>query len=334
MFYKLIFKKFKIIIYAIIFSILVGIVFFLPVLILKSLLGLSFLLIFLFYHYLRLNINKRLNQPVLISTEERKYHKDIEMAKRVQEALLTVDNPQITGIKLAKKCIPAESVGGDFYTFSYSDFQSFLQKSKFPGVIEYQDQKEAYLNIIIGDVAGHGLSSALVMALCSGLLRELSINHRSPGETLTKANQALYRYISNSQISYVTTFFASINSKSKKMIYAKGGHPSALLFNKEGNLTVLDSTGVFLGMFKNESYEEKELQLNSNDRLFFYTDGITEMQNEENEFFGLERFIEIIRDNLNKPIDDLIELIFVKLHDFSGDKPLKDDQSLVIAEIE
>lgn len=332
--YKLLSKSFKAIIYVFIFLILFSILFF-PVIILKILLVLSFLVIFIFYRYLKLNIiNPRSRQPVLISTEEKKYRKDLEMAKRVQEGLLTVENPEINGIKLVKKCVPAESIGGDFYAFSYNDFHFFLQKPKLPGVVEYQDRKDAYLNIIVGDVAGHGISSALVMALSSGILRELSINNRSPSETLTKANQILYHYIANSQISYVTAFFATINSQNKKLTYAKGGHPPALLFNKEGSFSVLDSAGVFLGMFKNEVYEEKEIQLNSGDRLFFYTDGITEIQNEEREFFGVERLIEIIRENLSKSIKDLIELIFIRLQDFNCNKPLKDDQSLVIVEIE
>ncbi len=330
-------KKYNLFLYTLVLLILLGflviIISFLPIFILK----ISFLLFFLIlYVLLYLLINKtelsRL-KPIVVNVQEKKYLKDLEMAKRVQEGLLSVENPNIKGFKIVKKCVPAEIIGGDFYTFSYNDFQSLNEKTKLPGVIEYLDKKSAFLNIILGDVAGHGVTSALVMALASGLLRELSLSEKSPAIALEKANEILFKYIANSQISYVTAFFVSINLENHKISYAKAGHPAGLLIHNNGNITTLDANGIFLGMFDHEEYEEKQTQLNKGDKLFLYTDGIIEAQNENHQAFGLDRLINVIKNNFEKSSEEIMDFIFNTIKNFTNTQSAKDDQSLIIIEL-
>ncbi len=277
---------------------------------------------------------KQQQQHSIATAPSENYFKELQIARRVQQGLLSVGTPQLNGIKLAKRCLSAKNIGGDFYTFIDKNKHSLRQKPKnIPGVIEYVDARETYFDAIIGDVAGHGVSSALVMALSSGLLSEISKNNNSPAKTLKLANNDLLKYIENSQISYVTAFYASINTYSKKLRYSKAGHLPALLFHKDNTCTQLDANGIFLGMFPDEEYEEAEVQLETGDRLFLYTDGIIEARNNHNEEFGLNRFTSLIRSNQKTDINTLLDTIFEETKKFTEFQDVKDDQTLIIMEI-
>ena len=96
------------------------------------------------------------------------------MAKRVQQGLLLVESPKIEGINIAKRCIPAENIGGDFYSFLSKDYDNMSAHQSTPGIVKYVQSENQYLGIVIGDVAGHGVSSALIMALSAGLFQKLA----------------------------------------------------------------------------------------------------------------------------------------------------------------
>ena len=152
--------------------------------------------------------------------------------------------------------------------------------------------------------------------------------------TLSKANDDIRKYIYNSQISYVTAFYAALNVETKQLTYSKAGHVPALLMHENGEVDELSAKGVFLGMYEKETYEEKQCQLASGDRLILYTDGITETKNSKGEDFGLDRFKDFISKNRQVDVDELIDKIFKKVNDFSDRKDAKDDQTVIILEIE
>lgn len=261
------------------------------------------------------------------------YDKELQIARNVQQGLLSVENPHIEGIRLAMSCVPAESIGGDFYTFVNKIDRAPSTRAKSPGVIEYQDRREQHLGIAIGDVAGHGIGSALVMALASGIIREAGLSHRSPADSMAAANTAIARFISNSQIPYVTAFYGVLKIDSKILTYAKAGHLPSILVRADGSLSLLDAAGVFLGMYPNEHYEDCQVQLASGDRVYFYTDGITEAQNEAGDFFEFDRFKTLLLENHTIPIETLKQKILDTVAEFTGMAPVKDDQTIVILEI-
>lgn len=271
---------------------------------------------------------------VVHSEQSTRIMKELEMAKRVQEGLLAVETPALDQIRIVKKCIPADSVGGDFYTFVDKEFDSLSQqRPSIPGVIQYVDKRESYLGIIVGDVAGHGVSSALVMALSSGLLGEIGRVHRSPGAVLSEANNHILNYIQNSQIAYVTAFYAMINLDNKRLIFSKAGHPAAILLHPDRSHELLEADGVFLGMFENETFEEKEVQLNSGDRIVLYTDGITETRNRAGELFGMDRLLGLLRKSGAFTIEQVLKFILEELDVFAEGLSPADDQTLVIVEV-
>jgi phosphoserine phosphatase RsbU/P len=277
------------------------------------------------------DLPKRLQEAVKLA---QKYKKELAIANKVQHRLLNMPLPKIKGIKIAKKFIPAEMMGGDFYTFLTENFESFTQKSKTPGIIEYIDKEEQYFSVIVGDVAGHGISSSLIMALTSGILNEIGRNTSSPAQILAHANNNILDYIENSEIPFVTAFYANLNLAKKTLTFARAGHPSPLVIHKKTNeIKELYVKGTFLGMYHNETYEEKTIQLSSGDRVYFYTDGLTEARNPSHEFFGQERFKELLIKNQKNPIEKALENIFKTVAKFTGDTPLRDDQTLVILEL-
>jgi phosphoserine phosphatase RsbU/P len=260
--------------------------------------------------------------------------KDLEMAKRVQQALLDIDLPGIKGINIAKRCIPASNLGGDFYNFISKSEQTLSQKPKIPGVIEYIDKSEQQVGVVIGDVAGHGVSSALVMALSSGLLGKIGQTTKSPATVLKRANDDIRKFIESSHISHLTVFYGVINTETYEFTYSNAGHHATLLMHSDSSIEELEAEGILLGMFPDEEFEEKSASLRSGDRLILYTDGIIECKNSNYEEYGLERLKQCLRESKEKPINKQLEIIYEEVALFSGSVEAKDDKTLIIIEID
>ena len=259
--------------------------------------------------------------------------KDLETARCVQDALLEIDTPELENVSIAKRCIPAKNLGGDFYTFVNKTVKTLSQKAKTPGVLEYNKKQENLLGIVVGDVAGHGVSSALVMALASGILGRIGYNNHSPALILEKANNDIQRFIQNSQISHVTAFYCSLNIDNYNLTYSNAGHPPAIVLHDDDSYEKISTDGIFMGMYKKESFEEKEYQCKKNDRIFIFTDGIVETINNERVPFGSKRLINLAIKHKNKNANELLDIIYDKLEDFQGIYEQKDDQTLIIIDI-
>ena len=261
-------------------------------------------------------------------------NKDLDMAAQVQQGLLSIPPPTLPRINIAKTCQAAQNVGGDFYTFIYKENDQQTEKeSNIPGITKYIDKRSHYLGIAIADVAGHGLSSALVMALSSGLTREIGYQNRSPSKTLELVNHKLFQLIKNTHIPYVTMAYGTLQPDTLTFTYANAGHCPILHQKKNGDIEELKTEGVFLGLYENEVYEEAECLLDFGDRLIFYTDGITESRNAKKIFYGEDRFKDILKKYQHLSPKETHTKIYEDIAKFTQDKPLSDDQTLVILEI-
>ena len=291
----------------------------------------SILLLFLLYRskapFDIRNLGNAEQESLLDTLPKQRFNKELEMATRVQQKLLDIPTPELPGIRIAKRCVPAKNIGGDFYTFITEDSASFTTTS-------YQHSNtQNYLGIAIGDVAGHGLSSALIMALSSGVFAEIGKQEFSPAKLLNLVNTAINRFIQASHISHVTAFYVVLNLKTKELAFAKAGHPSLLLIRNK-TVIELDADGVFLGMFQDQEFEEKKIQLKSGDRLVFYTDGITEAKGVTGELYEEDRLKERLVQYSDQPIGQVINAIYDDVADFSQAEYARDDQTMVIMEID
>ncbi|HPJ39738.1 MAG TPA: PP2C family protein-serine/threonine phosphatase [Spirochaetota bacterium] len=133
---------------------------------------------------------------------------------------------------------------------------------------------------------------------------------------------------------FVTSFLCSIDVISKKLKYCCAGHLPALLYRAEEKIvTRLNTQGKLLGCFPDAGLEEKETALRSGDRLFLYTDGITECTNWNKNMYGITSLIEFIEDNAGLSAEDFSEKLIDELQDFSHSSQLQDDVAMVIIDI-
>lgn len=258
----------------------------------------------------------------------------MEMARAVQQALLNRPRPQLSGAKVAATCKAAEHIGGDFFTISSANSQRLSGTAQRPGIIEYNATDHPSISVGIGDVAGHGISSALVMALATGLLNELSRTKFNPAEILAELNQDLCRYLKGSTVSYVTAIMGIYYPSEQRLVVARAGHPYPIRVPSNGPAELLESDGIFLGMFENESFTETSYATAPGDRLILFTDGITECKNKQMEEFGLERLLQFATHNRALSPDDFVTALFNEVEIFTHQKSPLDDQTVVVMDLE
>jgi len=259
--------------------------------------------------------------------------KELDMAHRVQQALLSGAPPTHPQLKIVRRCDSANSVGGDFYCFASQAFSELEEKPRRAGIASYTGVNGECVGVSIGDVAGHGVSSALVMALSSGLISEISHAERRPSVVLAKANNQILKYIENSQVSYVTCAFATFFPTQRKMVLSVAGHPPVFIVHPDRTVTKLVVKGVFLGMFAGEQYEEKTVSLGVGDRVVFYTDGLSETRNAAGEEFGSERIEAVLVACVDSDLDAAMTRLYDEVAIFSENAPSKDDRTLVLVEV-
>jgi len=226
-------------------------------------------------------------------TTERKLinvEQELATARRIQFAILPESAPRFEGVRISMRYQPMTSVAGDFYDFQVS---------------------EHLLTILVADVSGHGVPAALVSCMLKVCFASQKTNASSPAAILSGLGLMLRGSLGGQ---YVTAACATIDRKSRTITYAGAGHPpSVLVRGEEGDAVLLDQNGLFLGPFPNATYENMSLPFRSGDRLFLYTDGITEAHDPDGEEFGWERLREfLIHSNgvqPNSALDRLFERI-------------------------
>jgi len=200
--------------------------------------------------------------------------RDLERARVVQHALLPAEKPDIAGIDIAARYMPALELAGDFYD-----------------LLPYGENR---LAIAVGDVSGKGSAAALLAALGIGLLREHAAQHPcAPEEMLAEINRHLLNTGTSSQ--FVALAFAVYDAVKKELYLANAGFPHPVLV-RDGKAVSLDVGGMPLGLFEATSYEPLRLPLREGDVVVFCSDGIHEQTNPSEEEFGVARLISHLAD--------------------------------------
>jgi sigma-B regulation protein RsbU (phosphoserine phosphatase) len=206
---------------------------------------------------------------------------------------------------------------------------------------DYQLVGKAQLAFAIGDVAGKGISAALLMATIQAALRAqvsqsqpLREDDCSPlpeidsAALVSKLNKQVYAHTSPEK--YATFFFALFDEKTNTLTYTNAGHLCPLLF-RNGSVTPLDTNGTVVGAFPWATYESSCIKIEAGDLLVCYTDGISEPENAYGEMFGEERMIELIHKHADAPNGDLIQIVFEAVRSWTGSPELFDDMTLLLA---
>jgi len=245
------------------------------------------------------------------SIDKERLESELDAARDIQSKILPDETPKCDELDVVSLFVPAFEVGGDYFDF-----------------FKLGDKK---LGFVIADVSGKGISASYIMAEVKGIFESLARVIEDPKEILIQANEILKDSLDKKN--FVTALYGIINVNSGKVTFARAGH-MPLLVCSNGILNSLRPNGIGLGLDSSAIFraniENMEIELNNNDILVLYTDGVTESQNSKDEDFGEERFKKIIIESSNGDLDDLSKNIFKEVSLFSKDKQQHDDITLVL----
>jgi serine phosphatase RsbU (regulator of sigma subunit) len=267
------------------------------------------------------NFNFMTDQLVVLlqqTAEKATLEKELEVARTIQETLVPPNDPVNTDfLRFAGYFQPASQCGGDWWT--------------------YHEMVGDKLLIVIGDVTGHGVPSAMITATAKAscdVARTVNKNDVSVTKLLEIMNDAIFQ---SAKRKFVMTCFASIVDPVKRTItYANAGHNFPYLFrqtNGRGEFGSLMIRGNRLGDLKESKYEAKTTQLAPGDMLIWYTDGIVECENVQGEEYGEKRFRASIRRSSHLEAAEMRDSVVNDAMAFFGDMPRKDDITMVIGKV-
>jgi sigma-B regulation protein RsbU (phosphoserine phosphatase) len=247
---------------------------------------------------------------------EQRMARDLERAREVQRALLPSEKPDVPGVEIATRCLPALEVGGDFYD-----------------LLPYGDGK---LAIAVGDVVGKGSAAALLAALGIGLLREHAVQHPcAPEEMLVEINRHLQFALVNGQ--FVALAFAVYDAAKQELSIANAGFPLPVLV-RNGTAAALAVRGVPLGLFSTSVYEPLRLQLQGGDIVVFCSDGIHEQANDLGEEFGIPRLLSHLErtqdgHSADRIAQDILDAATEHAGELAGCNECRDDRTVVVLRV-
>ncbi|HYL99685.1 MAG TPA: SpoIIE family protein phosphatase, partial [Blastocatellia bacterium] len=255
--------------------------------------------------------NIRLGEKIAERIEaERRAAQEMEFARQVQTKLFPQKFPRMRTLEYTGGCIPAKTVGGDYYDFL--------------------ELRPGRLGIVLADIAGKGVPGALLMAnLQANLRSQYATAVDDLPRLLASVNRLFFE--NTDEASYATMFFADYNDATRLLRYSNCGHLPPLLVRADGtNVVRLQPTCTVLGMFEAWQSEVAEVMLGPGDTLVLYTDGITEAENRAGEEFGDSRLIKTLGGMPNLSVEQLKNGLVDAVRQFS-DGEQHDDITLVIA---
>ena len=212
--------------------------------------------------------------------KQQKTAQEMAIAKQVQETILGDNLDQINGAEIGAVYFPAGEVGGDFYDVISLGDSSFV--------------------VVLGDVSNKGVPAALIMSACSGVIKSvLSVNPGISVSTLAETvNRLMVSSIIRQRDMFVTMFYARFDLGEMKLTYCNAGHLPGLFWNNaEESIESLQEGGPIVGQF-DVRYRQGERKLNSGDRLFLFTDGLTEAADAQNQLFGRQRVEQVFSSEI------------------------------------
>jgi phosphoserine phosphatase RsbU/P len=269
------------------------------------------------------NMAGQIENLVVVAKEKERLQSEVEIASDVQNQLFPHSAPTLRTIELIGICHPARMVSGDYY--------------------DYLCLPDGNLALAIGDVAGKGISAALLMASIQSIMRTqiaaglpllaAAVNGKpsscfSTSNTVAQLNRQLYA--STAPEKYATFFFGVYDETSRMLTYTNAGHLPPLLLRGD-EVTLLEVTGTVVGAFPVIRYEEQRLEIQPDDLLVAYTDGITEPENAYGEEFGAERLAEIAQRHRRNEPREIVAKIMEAVRHWSNAPELPDDMTVVIA---
>jgi sigma-B regulation protein RsbU (phosphoserine phosphatase) len=261
-------------------------------------------------------MTENLGRLIVVSKEKERLESELAIAREVQNQLFPKDVPFTKTLELKGVCNPARMVSGDYY-----DFLALSEES---------------LAFAIGDVAGKGISAALLMATIQSTMRtQLSAtNGDGPPQRFSTAkmvaNLNKHLYATTAPEKYATFYFAIYQEDAHALTYTNAGHLAPILLHGSC-LRELGSTGTVVGAFPFARFEEKTVPLEHGDTLVAYTDGIVEPENAYGEMFGEQRLKDLLVRYARADSSEIIARTMEAVRQWTGAGELQDDMTMVVA---
>lgn len=245
---------------------------------------------------------------------------ELEVAQRIQKLLLPKGNElsQIHYLEISARMDPATEIGGDFY--------------------EVLPQNDQSVVLAIGDVTDHGLQSGLVMLMVQSTLRTILDRDGKEKISLTRAmnriNTIMFRNIRNRMLDHRNLTLCLAHLTEKKVTLC-GQHENLLKYNaqsEEVEVISTDDLGIYVGLIEDiePHVEERKIDFLENDILLFYTDGLTEAENQNGEFFDEGRLVALLKKYSSMEVNDMVDAIYDEVYRFIGNRAILDDITLMI----
>lgn len=232
--------------------------------------------------------------------------RDLQIARRVQEALVPQKMLRGPRIEIRSAYIPSEALSGDFYDYFAQDGLTYL---------------------FVADVSGHGLPAAILVSLLKSYIHTEATPDGSLAEFMARLNDFLFSVSLPTQFATAALFRMNEGHVS----YANAAHPPFLLCRRESGPTlVLEEPSNLLGAMPNMAFEEHTLAVSPGDTLFVYTDGLTDRRTEKGEFYSIERVSELLERSRDSDLGSIYDSIFEDVTGFAASEDFKDDIAFVI----
>ncbi len=246
--------------------------------------------------------------------EHEKTQRSLALARAIQQNLLPQRAPKIPGFEISGRCRYCDETGGDYFDF-----------------IHLPDSQKNTVGIVLGDVTGHGVGAALLMASARSILRNASLHFTGDlASLMAEFNDQLSEDTGDDK--FMTLFYGALDSESRSLTWASGGHDPALWYRrKQDAFEELPNTGPLTGYMKNMNYEQAgPITLEAGDILLVGTDGIWEAEDPSGKPYGKDRLHEMIRSHATRSAEQIVDAVIASVEAFSAPIPPSDDITLII----
>lgn len=241
----------------------------------------------------------------------------MNLAKKVQQKLLPPRNPEIPGLDTAGKSIYCDETGGDYYDF-----------------LEFDAKENSTVSVVVGDVSGHGISSALLMATARAFLRQRVSLPGTLGQIISDVNRQLAKDVAEYN-NFMTLFYLRIDAKHRTLEWVRAGQDPAIFYDpRTRSFETLGGQGIALGVEESWVYEENQKSgLSTGQIIVLATDGLWESVNVNGEMFGKDRIYDLIRAHAGLSAKGILNIFIDSLYRFTKGKKFEDDVTLVVVKI-
>jgi len=245
------------------------------------------------------------------SIEKCKLEEELKTAQQIQADLLPESLKQGDSLEIAAFSSPSSAVGGDFYDYFALD--------------EYRT------GIVVADACGKGMPAAMLISQIQAMVRSEVGNGNTIEKTLKSLNRQLHRHAESGF--FATLFYGILDRRKGTLKYANAGHDFPALVHRNGQITLLSSTGPALGVVEHLDHHAEKVEIHEGDSLLLYTDGVTETTSSSGRQYGETQLRDLLIRNRHRSPGDILNFIRCDVERFAGPEPAEDDRTIMVIKI-